>query len=265
MKAISFNLNGIRSASQKGFFEWLAAQGADLCFFQELKCQQAELPSALAAPAGFEHAQYHFAQKKGYSGVGLWSKEKPLSFRNGFGVAEFDDEGRYAEAEFENLIAVSCYFPSGSAGDHRHASKLRFLEAFAPHWESLLARGKPILICADVNIAHREIDLKNWKGNLKSPGFTPEERSWMDAFFASGARDVYRGLLPTEEAYTWWSQRGGCRGKNIGWRIDYHLACERLASSARQALIHKAPAFSDHAALEIIYDFDPFAPAPPKA
>lgn len=260
MKAISLNLNGIRSASKKGLLEWLAPQNADLCFFQELKCQAADLPAGLLAPEGFEHAQYHFAQKKGYSGVGLWSKRKPLRFQNGFGAAEFDEEGRYAEAEFDNLIAVSCYFPSGSAGDHRHASKLRFLQAFAPHWRSLLARGKPVLLCADVNIAHREIDLKNWKGNLNSPGFTPEERSWMDALMNAGARDVFRSLRPGEEAYTWWSPRGGCRGKNIGWRIDYHLACERLAGLAREARIHKDPILSDHAALEIVYDFDPLAP-----
>lgn len=253
MKALSFNLNGIRSAHKKGFFEWLANQNADLCFFQELKCQEGDLPPGCVAPVGYPHAQYHFAQQKGYSGVGLWSRERPLSFRNGFGVAEFDEEGRYAEAEFENLIAISAYFPSGSSGPHRQEAKMRFLEAFRPHWESLLAKGKPVLLCADVNIAHNEIDLKNWKGNLKSPGFTPEERQWLGALFSTGATDAFRHLHPELEAYTWWSQRGGCRGKNVGWRIDYHIASDALAKLATAASIHKDPAFSDHAPLALEY------------
>lgn len=255
MKAISFNFNGIRSSAQKGFFEWLTQQDADLCFFQELKATHSDMKETWLKPDGYSHAHYHYAQKKGYSGVGLWSKVKPLSFKTGFGVAEFDDEGRYAEAEFENLIAISAYFPSGSAGEHRHESKLRFLDAFKPHWEQLLTRGKPILLCGDINIAHQEIDLKNWKSNLKNPGFTPEERSWMTEFIALGAHDVFRELHPQLAAYTWWSQRAGARGKDVGWRIDYQFATDSLAALAVSARVHKDPVYSDHAPLEVIYDF----------
>ncbi len=231
LRIITANLNGIRSAAKKGFFEWVNTQSPDILCIQELKAQEADLDSALMNPNGY-HGFFQYALKKGYSGVGLYSKKAPDSIKIGFDDGEFDAEGRYVEARFGNLIVISAYFPSGSSAPERQEAKFRFLDLFMPHIKKLKSEGLEIVLCGDINIAHKEIDLKNWKGNLKNSGFTPEEREWMTQLFSeAGFMDVYRFLHPNteDECYTWWSQRGQAYAKNVGWRIDYQIATPGIA------------------------------------
>ncbi|RCS56977.1 exodeoxyribonuclease III [Parvibium lacunae] len=255
LRIISLNLNGIRSAAKKGWLDWLAKQQADILCVQELKAQAGDMQPAFLAPHGLQGA-FHYAEKKGYSGVGLYSRQAPHATRIGFDGGEFDAEGRYVEADFGAYLVVSVYFPSGSSSEERQQAKFRFLEAFFPHLKNLLARGKEIILCGDLNIAHQEIDLKNWKGNLKNSGFLPEERAWMTQVLRElGFVDVYRQLYPNAEgdAYTWWSNRGQAWANNVGWRIDYQLATPALAKTAQQATVYKDQRFSDHAPLIIDY------------
>lgn len=257
MRVISVNVNGIRSAARKGFYEWLAAQRADFVCLQEIKAHEADLDPAIVAPKNF-HAAFSLAEKKGYSGVGLYSKAGPDSVLRGFGSREFDAEGRYVEARFGRLSVVSVYFPSGSSSPERQEAKFRFLEAFRPHLKKLRKSGRDVLLCGDVNIAHKEIDLRNWKSNQKNSGFLPEERAWISEVFDKGGFvDVFRRLNPGPDQYTWWSNRGDAWNKNVGWRIDYHIATEGLADRARKESIFKAARFSDHAPLIIDYDWKP--------
>ncbi|MBM3373389.1 MAG: exodeoxyribonuclease III [Betaproteobacteria bacterium] len=255
VKIITLNLNGIRSAARKGFLEWLARQQADVVCVQEIKAQAADMTAELLSPAGY-HGHFHYAEKKGYSGVGLYSRAKPAKVATGFGVTEFDAEGRYLRADFGDLSVISLYLPSGSSGEHRQASKFRFLDTFFPLMKQLRKAGREIVLCGDWNIAHREIDLKNWKGNLKNSGFLPEERAWMTRVFDElGWVDVYRRLHPdaTGESYTWWSNRGQAWAKNVGWRIDYQIATPGIAARAKRAAVYKDERFSDHAPLTVEY------------
>ncbi len=256
LRIISLNLNGIRSAWSKNVEAWLAAQQADVICFQELKAQLPDLAPAMVNPAGM-HAFYHCAEKKGYSGVGIWARERPLAVVEGFDGGEFDAEGRYLRADFGNLSVISLYLPSGSSSPERQAAKFRFLDLFLPQMQALHAEGREIVICGDWNIAHREIDLKNWKSNQKNSGFLPEERAWLTRVFDElGWVDVYRKLYPEvgEESYTWWSNRGQAWAKNVGWRIDYQIATPGIAGTARAAAVYKEQRFSDHAPLIIDYD-----------
>jgi exodeoxyribonuclease III len=260
MKIISANLNGIRSAATKGFFEWLPPQEADAVGVQEVKAQDEHVDGVFCS-SGSLKGHFHYAQKKGYSGVGLYTRTEPSDIIKGIGVQEFDDEGRYIEKRFDKpgrkLSLISCYFPSGSSGEERQQAKFRFLAAIYPHLMALKAEREFILM-GDINIAHQEIDLKNWKGNLKNSGFLPEERSWMTRLLGEGGLvDVYRALEPeaSEACYTWWSNRGQAYAKNVGWRLDYQLATQALAGKATKATIHKASRFSDHAPLTIEYDY----------
>lgn len=256
LRIITANLNGIRSAAKKGFFEWVNTQSPDILCIQELKAQEADLDSALMNPNGY-HGFFQYANKKGYSGVGLYSKKSPDSIKIGFDDGEFDAEGRYVEARFGNLIVISAYFPSGSSAPERQEAKFRFLDLFMPHIKKLKSEGLEIVLCGDINIAHKEIDLKNWKGNLKNSGFTPEEREWMTHLFSeAGFIDVYRHLHPNteDECYTWWSQRGQAYAKNVGWRIDYQIATPGIAKKAQRVEIYKTERFSDHAPLIIDYE-----------
>jgi exodeoxyribonuclease-3 len=254
LKVITLNVNGVRSAAKKGLFRWLAAQKADVVCLQELKCHEADLDAKLHGLKAFESC-HAFAQKKGYSGVALYSRKAPDEVRRGFAVREFDDEGRYVEARFGKLWIVSVYLPSGSAGPHRQASKFRFLKKFLPHLEKLKARGHDVILCGDWNIAHREIDLKNWRSNQKNSGFLPQEREWLTKVFDElGFVDVFRQLNDKPDQYTWWSNRGQARAKNVGWRIDYQIATPRIAAKARRESIYRARRFSDHAPLTIEYD-----------
>ena len=255
LRVITLNLNGIRSATAKGVFNWLGRQKADVICVQELKAQAADMSAEMLAPSGY-HGHFHYAEKKGYSGVGVYSLREPDRTRIGFGVREFDDEGRYVRADFGALSVISIYLPSGSSGEHRQASKFRFLDAFYPHLAALKKEGREIVVCGDWNIAHKEIDLKNWKGNRKNSGFLPEERAWLTTIFDEvGWVDVFRCVDQRPEQYTWWSNRGEAWAKNVGWRIDYQIATPGIAATARKAGIYKTKRFSDHAPLTIDYDW----------
>ena len=257
VRIITLNLNGIRSAWSKGVLPWIAAQKADFVCLQELKAQEGDLTDDMRKPDGL-HAYYHAAEKKGYSGVGLWCRREPDEVKIGLGNAEFDAEGRYLQADFGKLSVVSLYLPSGSSSPERQEAKFRFMDYFYPHLVELARSGRNVVVCGDWNIAHREIDLKNWKGNRKNSGFLPEERAWIGSVLDdAGWSDVYRRLHPetTDACYTWWSNRGQAWAKNVGWRIDYQLATPTLAATARSASIHKEQRFSDHAPLTIDYDY----------
>ena len=260
---ISLNLNGIRSAASKGLAPWLERQRPDALCVQELKAQMPDLEKAQLLELAGLKGYFHCAEKKGYSGVGIYTQHEPSEVIAGFDGGEFDAEGRWIELRFDTpqrkFSIVSSYFPSGSSGDERQAAKYRYLAAIHPHILQTLA-GREVVLCGDINIAHHEKDLKNWKGNLKNSGFLPEERAWMTQLVGSSAQpaalvDVYRRLHPeaTDASYTWWSQRGQAWAKNVGWRIDYHLASAATAARAQSAYIEKAERFSDHAPLGIHY------------
>jgi exodeoxyribonuclease-3 len=253
MRIVTINLNGIRSAASKGFYEWLAVQDADVICLQELRAQAADMTSQMLAPQGY-HGYFHCAEKKGYSGVGIYSREQPRQVFSGLGIAEFDVEGRYICSDFTGFSVVSVYLPSGSSGEERQEVKFKFMAAFMPHLRELRASGREVLICGDWNIAHREIDLKNWRGNKKNSGFLPEERAWLTELFdEAGFVDVFRYVHPEREAYTWWSNRGQAWAKDAGWRIDYQIATPGIAARAKAASIYKEQRFSDHAPLIIDY------------
>lgn len=255
MRIITANLNGIRSATTKGFFDWLATQHADVVCVQELKAQMTDMRRETLQPDGF-YGYFHYAEKKGYSGVGIYAKKQPDAVIEGLGIADIDAEGRYLEAQFGNLSVISLYLPSGSSSDERQQVKFSFLERFYPRLAQLRACGREVILCGDWNIAHREIDLKNWKSNQKNSGFLPEERTWLTQVFDElGFIDVHRKLQPdaTHEAYTWWSNRGQAWANNVGWRIDYQIATPGIAAKAGAAAVYKAERFSDHAPLTIDY------------
>ena len=255
-RVITLNVNGVRSAAKKGVFRWLAAQRADVVCLQEMKCHEADLDARLHGLKAF-HSCYAFAQKKGYSGVALYSRRTPDEVKQGFAVREFDAEGRYVEARFGKLWVISLYMPSGSAGPHRQASKFRFLKSFLMHLKKLKERKCEIILCGDWNIAHQEIDLKNWKSNQKNSSFLPEERAWLSRVFDElGFVDVFRKLNDRPEQYTWWSNRGQAWKKNVGWRIDYQIATPGIAARAHAVSIYKNRRFSDHAPLVIDYDYE---------
>ena len=257
-RLVTLNLNGIRSAANKGFEAWAEGVGADCMGVQELKAQAADVAGRFETVAGLK-GHFHFADKKGYSGVGIYTRRKPSAVITGIGNEEFDAEGRWVEARFDTarrkLSIISCYFPSGSSSAERQLAKFRFLALMAPHLVRLKAEREFILV-GDINIAHKEIDLKNWRGNRKNSGFLPEERDWMTHLFEQiGLVDVFRTLNPHPEQYTWWSNRGQAWAKNVGWRIDYQLATPALAKKARSEHIYLEQRFSDHAPLVIDYDF----------
>ncbi len=257
-RLVSLNLNGIRSAARKGFVEWAVEAGADCMGVQELKAGPEDVLGRYDT-IGRLRGHFHHAERKGYSGVGLYTRKAPSAVITGFGCREFDPEGRYVEARFDTarrrFSVISAYFPSGSSGEHRQAAKYRFLARLYPHLLKLRAEREFILV-GDINIAHHEIDLKNWRGNRKNSGFLPEERAWLTTLLDQGGLvDVFRRLEPRPEQYTWWSNRGQAWAKNVGWRIDYHLATPGIAAKAERAHIHLEPRYSDHAPLTVDYRF----------
>ncbi|MBX9811936.1 MAG: exodeoxyribonuclease III [Burkholderiales bacterium] len=255
LRIITLNLNGVRSAARKGFFEWLARSRADVVCVQELKAQAADMAGDMLAPAGF-HGYFHHAEKKGYSGVGLYTRHAPAKVIEGIGIADIDSEGRYLRADIGNLSVISVYLPSGSSSEERQQVKFGFMERFFPHLKKLKRSGREIVLCGDWNIAHKEIDLKNWRGNRGNSGFLPEEREWLTRVFDElGWIDVFRRVDPRPEQYTWWSNRGQAWAKNVGWRIDYHIATPGIAATAKRVAIYKDERFSDHAPLTIDYDY----------
>ena len=254
MQIISLNLNGVRAAAKKGFFEWLAAQSADVVCVQELKAQVADLSADMLAPDSYR-GYFHCAAQRGYSGVGIYCRKQPDNVIEGIGITEIDDEGRFIQADFGNLSIISIYLPSGSSGEHRQVAKFFFMEKFYPVLKTLITSGREIILCGDWNIAHKEIDLKNWRSNQKNSGFLPEERAWLsNVLHDIGFVDVFRQINTESDQYTWWSNRGQAWANNVGWRIDYQIATPAIAQTARNVSIYKAERFSDHAPLIIDYD-----------
>ncbi len=255
LRIISLNLNGIRSAERKGFYPWLAKQRADVVCVQEVKAQAADMTADMLAPAGYQ-SFFHYAEKKGYSGVGVYTRHKPDDVAIGLGIRDIDAEGRYVQADFGKLSVISLYLPSGSSGEERQAVKFKFMKRFYPQLKKLIGSGREMVLCGDWNIAHKEIDLKNWRGNRKNSGFLPEEREWLTQVFDELKWvDVFRRVDQRPDQYTWWSNRGQAWAKNVGWRIDYHIATPGIAQTAKRAGIYKDERFSDHAPLTIDYDY----------
>ena len=259
-KLTSLNLNGIRSASTKGLEGWLAGHQPDCICVQEIKAHAVDVQGRFEEVAGLK-GYFHFAEKKGYAGVGVYTRHEPSDVVVGFDGGEFDAEGRYVELRFDTparkLSLISAYFPSGSSGPERQDAKYRFLALIYPHLTALKGE-REFVLCGDINVAHQQADLKNWRSNQKNSGFLPEERAWMTQLLSDGGLvDVYRQLQPdtTDACYTWWSNRGQAYAKNVGWRLDYHLATPALAAHARTEAIYKAEKFSDHAPITIEYDF----------
>lgn len=263
MRIITLNANGIRSAARKGFFTWLSRQRADVVCIQETKAHEDLLTDPVFHPHGF-HAYFHDAEKPGYSGVAIFSRMQPDSVIMGLGWPELDKEGRYLEVQFGKLSVVSLYAPSGSSSEQRQAFKFRFLDQFMPWLLSLRHKRREYIICGDWNIAHKEIDLKNWRANQKNSGFLPEERAWMDELFGTaGFIDAFRLVNKEPEQYTWWSNRGRAWDKNVGWRIDYQVITPGLRKQVLEARIYKDKRFSDHAPLIMDYRCDPDSAARP--
>jgi len=254
MRVITLNVNGIRSAAAKGLFPWLARQDADVICLQEVRAREDQFAGHAIGLRGY-HTAYYPAERPGYAGVALYSRRKPERVVRGYGVDEFDREGRYLEAQFQGLSVISLYLPSGSSGPERQASKFRFLESFLPHLRALRRRRRQAILCGDWNIAHKPVDLKNWNANQKNSGFLPEERAWLDTLFDdAGYVDAFRSVNSEPDQYTWWSNRGAAWAKNVGWRIDYQITTPGLAGAARAAQIYKGQRFSDHAPLIMDYE-----------
>lgn len=256
MRVITANVNGIRSAEKKGFFTWLSHQRADVVCLQETKAQEHQLHPDIFYPKNY-HCYYFDAIKKGYSGVAIYSKQEPDQVSTGLGWDHCDTEGRYIQADFGKLSIASFYLPSGSSSEERHQNKLRFMDKLLDELKHLRRKQREYIICGDWNTVHKEIDIKNFKGNQKNSGCTPEERAWMDTLFEQvGYVDAFRVVDPRAEQYTWWSNRGQAREKNVGWRIDYQIITPGLKDCVRKASIYKDQWFSDHAPLIIDYDIE---------
>lgn len=253
-RVVSFNLNGIRSALRKGFFAWLAKIEPDVVCLQELKADETVLQDALFRLTGYEF-YFHCAEKKGYSGTGIYTRHVPVSVKRGLGWPGADTEGRHVEVNLGPFSVVSLYMPSGTSGEHRQQAKFVFLAAYREWLCQRQAENLPLIICGDWNIAHRQIDLANWRGNQKNSGFLPEERAFMDELFGPmGFVDAFRAVNDAPHQYTWWSQRGQARAKNVGWRIDYQVVTPHWRPAIKNVFIHSVPVFSDHAPLVVDYD-----------
>jgi exodeoxyribonuclease-3 len=254
MNIITLNCNGIRAAARKGFFEWLAVQQPEIVCLQETRAQPEQRLDPMFTPSGY-HVYYVDAQRKGYSGVAIYSRLKPDRIVAGLGWGDFDDEGRIIRVDIGRLSVISLYMPSGTSGDSRQIFKYDVMNRIKVVLNSFTGDDREYLICGDINIAHKEIDLKNWRANQKHSGFLPDERAWMDWLFdAANYVDVFRRLDPKPEQYTWWSNRGQSWVKNVGWRIDYQIATPGLAKRSRFTSIYKEQRFSDHAPLIVHYD-----------
>lgn len=253
LRVISVNLNGIRSAARKGFFEWLQKQNADVVCIQETKAQEHQLDPEIFCPQGY-HCAYFDAEKKGYSGVAIFSKVKPLRIHRGLGWPVADQEGRYIQADFPNVSIASIYLPSGTSGDERQNIKYEFLDQYLDVLKKQVRQHRQFIICGDFNIVHTEKDIKNWRSNQKNSGCLPEERAWLDTlFYDVGFVDAYRTKNPDLIEYTWWSNRGQAWANNVGWRIDYHVISPSLRDKILATSIYREDKFSDHAPLTIDY------------
>lgn len=254
MRVISFNANGIRSAIRKGFYEWLQQQNADFVCIQETKLKSSEHEDLQSiVPPGY-YAEFEDAQKRGYSGVAIFAKNKPHSIQRYLGMDESDNEGRYIQFDYPQFSIVSVYMPSGTSGNERQSIKIKFLQHFKTYLETALVQNKRLIICGDWNVAHHPIDLKNWKTNQKNSGFLPEERAWLDEVIDNlGYIDAFRHKNKEAHQYSWWSARGQARAKNVGWRIDYQVVSPELKAHIGDVKIIPDPFFSDHAPVMIDY------------
>ncbi|MFN8770962.1 MAG: exodeoxyribonuclease III [Neisseriaceae bacterium] len=255
MKIVTINVNGIRSAITKGFFNWLKTLNADIICLQEIKIALEDIPKDMLTWNGY-YSEFHPAVKRGYSGVAIYARKKPNNIIIGLGNKSIDDEGRYLQFDYDTFSVISLYLPSGSSGPDKQTKKFMFMEHYKPILVNKLISKKEYIICGDWNIAHKEIDLKNWKGNLKNSGFLPEEREWIDGLLKSGFVDVWRKLYPDLPGYTWWSNRGQAYTKDVGWRIDYHICTQKVGELANSAEIYKDTKFSDHAPLIVNYNME---------
>jgi exodeoxyribonuclease III len=255
IKVISANLNGIRAAARKGFFDWMKAQDPDIVCVQETKAQMHNLSDEVLYPEGY-YSYFSDAEKKGYSGVGIYTKAKPINVIDQLGWDCPDKEGRYIQADFENLSVISLYLPSGTTGGPRQEVKFDFLDRYYPLLSKIQEQVKPFIICGDWNIVHKEIDIKNFQANQKTSGCLPEERAWIDRVFTQiGLVDAFRVLNQESHQYTWWSQRAkNARANNVGWRIDYQVVTPNLKDKIESVSIYKDENFSDHAPLIINYN-----------
>ena len=255
MRIITANVNGIRSAANKGFFPWMKRQKADVICIQETKAQEHQLDDGIFYPKGY-YSYYFDAEKKGYSGVGLICRQEPDRVIRGLGWDHCDTEGRYIQADFGKLSVASIYLPSGSSSEERQAGKMDFLARFMEVLKSMRRQRREFILCGDWNIAHKNVDLKNWRGNRKNSGFLPEERAWLDELFdRRGYVDAFREVNQQEDQYTWWSNRGQAWAKNVGWRIDYQIVTPGLRDRVQSTSIYKNKRFSDHAPLIMDYDY----------
>jgi len=246
MKLVSWNVNGIRAAAQKGMLDYLKAESPDVVCFQEIKAFPGQLEPQLRSPEGYQ-AFWNPAEKAGYSGLAVYTRTEPLSVRNGVGVSEIDSEGRVQWIEFKDYVLVNTYFPNSQREHTRLPYKLQFCQVLHEQLRALREQGKSIVLCGDFNIAHRPIDLKNPKANENNAGYLPEERAWMDQFLQDGFVDVFREMHPNEpDHFTWWSYRPGVREKNIGWRLDYHVTDSSLRDRVKASLHRPEVKGSDH-------------------
>ena len=258
MKVTAFNANGIRSAARKGFFEWMAHASPDVVCIQELKAQRDQLTDSVFKPKGFS-CYFDFAQKKGYSGVALYSKVEPQKVQTGLGWDKFDSEGRFIRADFKEVSIISIYMPSGTSSDERQKFKEEVMARFKPILVNYMQESRSFVICGDFNIAHKPVDIRNWKSNRNQSGFLPNERAWMDWLFGTiGYTDAFRVVDSRPSQYTWWSNRGQAYANNVGWRLDYQIATPDLRDRVRSARIFKEQKFSDHAPLTIDYQLELF-------
>lgn len=253
MRVISFNANGLRAAARKGFFDWLKRQKADVVCLQETKAHMNSLDGEIFRPKGF-HCYFFDAHKKGYSGVGLYCREKPDKVTTGLGWSHADEEGRYIQADFGKLSVASIYLPSGSSGEHRQGVKWDFLDHYMKKLKKVASSKRSFIICGDWNIVHQEIDIKNFKSNQKTSGCLPEERQWIDDVFNKvGLVDAFRVKNHKPDQYTWWSLRTRARDRNVGWRIDYQIITPDLKNKVEAVKIYSKQVFSDHAPLIVDY------------
>ena len=256
MKLASWNVNGIRAVAKRGFSEWLEGTSPDVLCIQEARAMPDQLPAALRQPPGYQ-AYWNPAQRKGYSGVVTYGKVEPLHIERGFGVQEFDVEGRVLMTEHPGFKLFNVYFPNGGRKQERVDFKLRFYAALLEHCDALHAQGERVIICGDYNTAHEPVDLARPQRNQKTSGFLPEEREWIDRYLAHGFVDAYRALHPeATEQYTWWMYMRNARERNIGWRIDYYLVSEALMPAVVEASILSDVMGSDHCPITLELDLD---------
>lgn len=250
IRILSWNVNGLRAVHKKGFLDWFNTEKPDILCLQETKAQEEQLPDEVRNIEGY-HSYFSSAVKKGYSGVAIYTKQKPLTVKKGFGIERFDSEGRILIAEYPDYILINIYYPNGKAREERLRYKMDFYEAFLEYANNLKKKGKNLIICGDVNTAHKEIDLARPKANEKVSGFLPEEREWMDKFFSNGYLDTFRMFNQEPENYTWWDMVSRARDRNVGWRIDYFFISESLKSKIKEAFILSDVMGSDHCPIGI--------------